>query len=107
MCVNFRKWICTGCDESLPCTGFGVESPHGCIYRKEENCNWSVATENIEPAAQPPFDDIKEFLKPTANDRYMTALEVFREFLDNTDGGINGPFQQWCRDWSWRTNRGV
>ena len=53
------------------------------------------------------FDDIKEFLKPTANDRYMTALEVFREFLDNTDGGINGPFQQWCRDWSWRTNRGV
>ena len=42
--------------------------------------------------------DTKEAEQKSHNNRYMTALEVFREFLDNTDGGINGPFQQWCRE---------
>jgi hypothetical protein len=34
----------------------------------------------------------------SANSRYAMALRIFEEFLDATDGGINGPFQAYCRD---------
>ena len=30
--------------------------------------------------------------------RKTIALEVFQEFLEETDGEINGSFQQWCRE---------
>lgn len=34
----------------------------------------------------------------STNARYATALAVFEEFLESSDGGVQGPFLSYCRE---------
>jgi hypothetical protein len=47
----------------MTCTGFGVNTPYGCIYGTAENCNWKPATLKAELAQQ------------ATNSDYTAALE--------------------------------
>ena len=54
----------------------------------------------VNPLAYLHAKDIQQCSRQSEpeRNRYETALKVFEEFLNKSDGGINGPFQQYCRD---------
>jgi hypothetical protein len=41
---------------------------------------------------------LSESTTSATNSDYATALTIFEKFLLSTDGGIHGPFQQWCKE---------